>query len=130
MSKHQKTICIDFDGVIHSYTSGWQGASTIPDPIVEGAIAFMLGLLAADYEVAIFSTRSLSAGGLPAMRSWLKKEAGNTWFPTPDGPGLESVKFPMEKPPAIMYLDDRAVYFTGTFPSIDFVREFRTWQGK
>ena len=25
-------LCLDFDGVVHSYTSGWKGADVIPDP--------------------------------------------------------------------------------------------------
>lgn len=32
----KKTICLDFDGVINSY-SKWTGYDDIPDPIVEGA---------------------------------------------------------------------------------------------
>ena len=32
----KKTVVFDFDGVIHSYTSGWKGATIIPDPPVEG----------------------------------------------------------------------------------------------
>ena len=31
-----KTVVFDFDGVVHSYTSGWQGEDTIPDPPVPG----------------------------------------------------------------------------------------------
>ena len=29
------TVSFDFDGVIHSYRSGWKGAAVIPDPPVE-----------------------------------------------------------------------------------------------
>lgn len=36
-----KTICIDFDGVLHSYTSGWQGEDVASDPPVPGAIEWL-----------------------------------------------------------------------------------------
>lgn len=65
------TLAVDFDGVIHSYTSGWRGARVILDPPVPGAMAFLLGALD-DFEVAIFSSRSRRMGGRTAMRDYLR----------------------------------------------------------
>jgi len=65
-------LCLDFDGVIHSYTSGWKGADVIPDPPVPGAMEFIT--TAIDYfDVHIFSSRSNQLGGIVAMQKWLAK---------------------------------------------------------
>jgi hypothetical protein len=34
-------LCVDFDGVIHSYSSGWQGADIVNDPPTPGALAWL-----------------------------------------------------------------------------------------
>lgn len=122
-------LCLDFDGVLHSYTSGWKGANVIPDPPVEGAIAFMLGALR-HFDVTIFSSRSNQPGGLAAMARWLKEHGGQAWHETPDGPGLEDVRFVTEKPAAMVTIDDRALTFDGTWPSIDTLKGFRPWNKK
>lgn len=119
-------LCLDFDGVIHSYSSGWKGADVIPDPPVDGAIAFMLGALN-HFDVVIFSSRSLQPGGTAAMMAWLREHAGAAWHESPAGPGLEDVKFAQEKPAALVTLDDRALTFTGTFPAIETLKEFKPW---
>jgi hypothetical protein len=122
-------LCLDFDGVIHSYTSGWKGANVISDPPVEGAIAFMLGALD-HFSVVIFSSRSNQRGGLVAMHTWLRKHAGAAWYESPGNCGLEDVKFVTEKPAAFVTIDDRALTFTGVWPDMETLKAFKPWNKK
>lgn len=126
MSSRKPILCLDFDGVVHSYESGWKGADVIPDPPVDGAITFILGALR-HFDVAIYSSRSGQPGGLDAMKKWLRHHAGQTWHETPDGPGLEDVRFPASKPAAFVSIDDRALTFDGTWPAINSLKEFQPW---
>lgn len=113
-------LCVDFDGVLHSYTSGWKGASVIPDPPVPGAIAFLREAVKY-FRVMIFSTRSQQDGGIIAMREWLGQHvpAEEDW--------LVAIEWPTEKPPALVTLDDRAITFTGTWPAMDELLMFTPW---
>lgn len=122
-------LCLDFDGVIHSYTSGWKGARNIPDDPVPGALDFMQDALIAGWDVVIHSSRARYFGGISAMRHWLAKHATNAqWFESGMGhQGLEDVRFTRWKPPALVTIDDRAVTFTGEWPRLDTLRAFRPW---
>lgn len=122
----KKILCLDFDGVIHSYISPWTTAAEIPDPPVEGAIAFLVGALK-EYEVMIFSSRSHQPGGISAMRRWLREHGAGAWYETPDGPGLEDISFPTVKPPAFLTIDDRCIRFTGDWPSMEEIKAFKPW---
>lgn len=119
-------LCLDFDGVLHSYTSGWKGADVVPDEPVTGAIGFLL-MAVQHFDVCIFSSRSNQKGGIAAMRDWLKLHADGAWYESPAGPGIEDVRFVTEKPPALLTIDDRAVQFTGEWPSLEFIRDFTPW---
>ena len=66
-----KTVAIDFDGVIHQYSKGWQDG-TIYDPPVDGAIAAINSLLKEDYSVFIFSTRPPKQ-----IKKWLRDKHSN-----------------------------------------------------
>lgn len=103
-----RTIVLDFDGVLHSYTSGWKGAEAIPDPPTPGAQDFVRSLQDAGYTVVICSTRAESPEGADAMAAWLY---ANDF---PDFLGLTH-----GKPPALVYLDDRALRFDGEWPDMD-----------
>lgn len=52
-----KAIAIDFDGVIHRYSKGWQDGS-IYDPVIPGAFEAIQSFIQQGYSVFIFSTRS------------------------------------------------------------------------
>ena len=58
-------LCVDFDGVIHSYSSGWKGANVVSDPPVDGAISFLLAAIE-QFDVCIYSSRTSQLGGVTA----------------------------------------------------------------
>lgn len=63
-------LCVDFDGVIHSYTSGWKGSATVSDPPVPGALRW-LWKATEWFDVQIYSSRSKDTGGREAMWYWM-----------------------------------------------------------
>lgn len=113
------TLCLDFDGVIHSYKSPWQGADVIPDDPVPGAIEFICRA-AEKFQVCIFSSRSHQEGGIDAMVAWLLKHG----LP---GRVLVELDFPTVKPPAQVTIDDRAITFNGAWPSVETLLAFKPW---
>lgn len=134
-----KILCIDFDGVLHSYTSGWQGPRCIPDLPVKGAMQWLRSLLSdpecvctmapryLDFDVQIYSSRSRYFGGRKAIKKWLFNEFEKIGEP---GQLIELIKFPLMKPPAFLQIDDRAITFTGIFPTIEEMKNFKPWNKK
>ncbi len=108
----RKTICIDFDGVIHSYTSKWTKAEDIPDPPVPGAFAF-LRAATERFGVVIQSTRA-------ATDRWMVEH-------NLDQATMHRLSIMCTKPPASIYLDDRGWRFEGTFPDLDEIDAFQPW---
>jgi hypothetical protein len=113
-----KTAVFDFDGVIHSYTSGWKGATVIPDPPVPG-IGAAIAEIRKDYKVVVVSTRSETDEGREAIAEWL-----DHWDIFVDG-------ISATKPPAVVYVDDRAIQFDGNSKELyQKISTFKTWQEK
>ncbi len=112
-------LCLDFDGVLHSYTSGWKGADVIPDPPVPGAIEFIKEATV-HFTVAIFSSRSNQPGGISAMKAWL-------YYHSAGEPINEVIIWPTEKPAAFLTIDDRALTFNGTWPNVKELLNFKPW---
>ena len=121
-------ICCDFDGVLHSYSSGWasnlpqeEAALIIRDPPVKGAFAWLSEIAVhPDFEVCIYSSRSKYKGAPYAMKQWMAEHG----LP---GDVLSNLQFPTTKPAANMTIDDRAFCFEGDFPSRSWLKRFRPW---
>lgn len=128
MAKKKPILCVDFDGVIHSYTSGFRGHDIIPDDPVPGAFDALKKYIR-HFHVAIFSSRSASYFGREAMKAWFHKH-GWECKENPYGVKPVGLEFPINKPPAFLTIDDRAFLFEGVFPSAKTLLEFKTWQKK
>jgi len=138
MTEHHiaPTICVDFDGVLHSYDSGWQGLDVIPDAPVPGAMAFVLELVRRDdVKIAIYSSRSAHPQGIEAMQEWLYDHLAEHLRPEFEEHAEQEasrlmatgIQWPRTKAPALVSLDDRAVTFDGTFPEVDELLAFEPW---
>jgi hypothetical protein len=119
-----KRIMIDFDGVIHSYTSGWTGLEPVDKP-VPGAKEFIWHLQSLGYHVSIFTTRALHDGGPQAVTRWLA-DHGFIDCDKIDIP-VVGVKYGAE-----LYIDDRAYRFNGLWDELYQIVDsgsFKPWHG-
>ena len=113
-----RTVVFDFDGVIHSYTSGWQGEDAIPDPPVPGIREALKEIHDAGYEVVVVSTRCATIKGHGAIEAWLYDNGLREYID----------KVCKEKPPAVAYIDDRAICFDGHPETLlKKIKNFQPW---
>lgn len=143
----RKILCLDFDGVLHSYESGWKGPRVIPDEPTDGAMEFLVVAIER-FEVAIFSSRSSYLGGRWAMKRWLRLHLVQHWWSTDWRLDLRyttmaiemeedavrwarsivrKVSFPTKKPPAHLTIDDRAITFHGQWLPLSIIESFKPW---
>lgn len=133
----KRLLCLDFDGVLHSYTSGWQGAGVVRDPPVPGAMQF-LGAVFEDqrFNVAIYSSRSKNLLGRYAMKRWLSlnlllafgnRASPRSWDLLADDI-YDWVQWPWFKPAAFVTLDDRAMRFRGSWPALATLDTFEPYR--
>lgn len=64
----QKTICIDFDGVIHAYSKGWQGEDVFGQ-IIPNADTGTATLKKNGWTIIIFTTRKKTE----KLEKWLEE---------------------------------------------------------
>lgn len=128
---NKPVLCLDFDGVIHSYASGWRGADVITDAPVPGALDFILTALD-HFEVNIFSARSVDPTARLNMRTWLENHFIEAGVSPADARSICAwrIHWPATKPPAMVTLDDRALTFSGVWPDMNKLLDFKPWYEK
>lgn len=118
---NNKTICIDFDGVIANY-QGWQGTDKFGEP-VPGVQNATKVLKEEGYTIIIFTTRKVTV----ALKKYLADNHITYDYlnENPDQPKDSNAGKPM----ADIYLDDRAVCFRGNWKyALQDIAYFRPWQ--
>jgi hypothetical protein len=119
-------ICIDFDGVIHSYEKGWQGG-VIYGTVVPGF--FDWAMVAKNHFIlVIYSSRSKHNIQRTDMMEWMAKHITEL-----DNPALtpNDFEYTAEKPPAYVTIDDRGITFKGDWYapelSVAALQAFKPW---
>lgn len=126
-----RTVLVDFDGVLHSYVSGWNGKEQIPDPPNDGAIAWLRTLIESpEVEPVIFTTRvhcgenddpDPSHQAELAIRNWLYLNGLSR-------EEVDGLRITDQKVPAVLTIDDRALKFEGHFPTLAMIKNFQPWK--
>ena len=106
--KLARTIAWDFDGVLHPYTNGWTGSTPDDEPPVPGVRDVLAALQADGYRQVVFSTRANHVEGADGIAAWLDAHDLARFFD----------EVTHSKPPAIAYVDDRAVPFVGDWAAV------------
>ena len=143
-----QTIAIDFDGVIHKYSKGWQDGKCYDDE-VDGVFK-AIDMLMTKYTVFIFSTRNRRQ-----IKEWLIQRVYESDY-VHNGMGNDPTDFrwpkytftveiipfwvkfwnkknvlgiTKRKLPAMVYIDDRALCFRGDWSeTISDISNFKTYQ--
>jgi len=105
----EKVVAIDFDGVIHRYSKGWQDGSIYDSPM-ENAEVELSRLVSKGYKVVIFTTR-LNPQVNDDVN--LEKNRISKWL-FDNGMKIDTHYHDITavKPVAGIYIDDRALRFT------------------
>ena len=140
---YRDAIAIDFDGVLHSYVSGWKGVSVIADHPVPGAIGWLIGIaMYSPYDIIIHSCRCREQEGIEAIENWIYDQVKtqlnhSSQYAYEEGyqemeddlvSVCASIVCSAEKSTkAFIFIDDRGWKFNGTFPSLTELDHFKPW---
>ena len=129
-------LTIDFDGVLHKFTSPWTSIRDIADGPVNGAIKRLYEYVE-HFRVYVLSYRSHEPSGILSMKKWLlhydseyRKTLNESELPNYQL--LDKVHFPpYDKPPSHISIDDRGLGFDGDWSDpkydVENLKAFTPW---
>ncbi len=127
--RRKPILCIDFDGVIHSYEEGWKNGD-IYGMVTSGFFEWA-EQAAKIFSLVIYSSRSQSEEGVTAMQFWLAAERRRWRANGGKAQGDDPLEFEFadKKPPAFLTIDDRALTFRGDWAALDpeALIKFKPW---
>jgi len=111
------TVCFDFDGVIHSYVTGWHGVTAAWDPPVVGINEIIQALRKDGYRVVVHSARCHQRGGIETIKNYLKRH------------NIVVDDVVDHKPIAMVTVDDRVICFDpkDLHTLLDRIKSFKPW---
>ncbi len=134
MPDFKPILCVDFDGVIHSYERGWQGGE-IYGTITPGFFEW-LEVVCQKFKVMVYSSRSQDEAMRDAMMHWFVRHY-ETWRSANGQTELiedAPFGFATQKPAAWLTIDDRTIQFHGDWHapelSADAMLAFRPWNAR
>lgn len=121
-SIEEPTIAIDFDGVIHKYSKGWQNGKIYDEP-VEG-VKEALEKLSKKYRLIVFTTRE---SGTPPELGTIKNTSNVWWWLRKNELDKYIYDVTNKKPKeAKLFIDDRAIRFENWEDTLSKVEKYVT----
>ena len=118
--EEQRTISIDFDGVIHDDALGWHDGTIYGEPI-PGSLE-SIKKLAKDYKLVLFTAKAKpdrplvnSKTGIELIWEWLEKYEVKDCF----------LEITAEKPRCLFYIDDKAIRFIDWKKTLEDIENFK-----
>ena len=118
---NKPVLALDFDGVLLSYKDGvCEGRPTT------GAIDF-LDEVTKSFHVSVYSCRNGVPSNVDGIKNWLIQIITESRPTVRAHEILRNMSISVVKPEAHVYLDDKAITFEGTWPSIETLLKFKPW---
>ena len=108
------TLCLDFDGVIHSFKSDWIDDDVIVDPPEEGVVEAIDWFKDHGFVILVHSCRSKTESGIRAMEEYM------------DEHGIRYDKVCKDKPTAHFYIDDHGFKFNNWESALNYFNDYYT----